>query len=76
MTVRLTGDETAADLERIAHAAAIDIPTGYTRIGVLTTSTGTYLLITGEDVPAMGLVPGKEPGSSEWTRAFNGGAVQ
>lgn len=75
MTTILSGAETADDLERMTYEIGIEIPEGYTRVTVVTTQTGAYLVVTGEGLPAMGLM--NRDGEAFWARAFkSGGAIQ
>lgn len=75
MTTILSGAETADDLERMTHETGIELPEGYTRVAVVMTQTGAYLVVTGEGLPAMGLM--NRDGEAFWARAFkSGGAIQ
>lgn len=75
MTTILTGDETAEDLERLTHEIAVPVPEGYTRVGCVVMPRGTFLVVTGDGLPAMGLTR-DQTGNHTWVRAFNtGGAV-
>ena len=72
MTTILTGDETAEDLERMTHEIAVPVPEGYTRVGCVAMPHGTFLVVTGEGLPAMGLTR-DQTGDLTWIRAFNSG---
>ncbi len=76
MTTILTGDETAEDLERLTHEIAVPVPEGYTRVGCVVMPLGTFLVVTGDGLPAMGLTR-DQAGNPTWIRAFkSGGAIQ
>lgn len=74
MTTILTGDETAEDLERLTHEIAVPVPEGYTRVGCLVMSRGTFLVVTGDGLPAMGLTR-DQTGNPTWIRVFNSGGA-
>ncbi len=55
-----TGAETPEDMEAAAREISVPIPEGYTGIGVLILPHGSFIIITGADVPTMGMVPDPE----------------
>ncbi|MCB1149922.1 hypothetical protein KDK88_00120 [bacterium] len=66
-----TGAETPEDMEAAAREISVPIPEGYTGIGVLILPHGSFIIITGADVPTMGMVPDPDnAGRAKWTRAF------
>ena len=74
MTTIPTGDETAEDLERLTHEIAVPVPEGYTRVGCVVMPRGTFMVVTGDGLPAMGLTR-DQTGNPTWIRVFNSGGA-